>query len=105
MTVLGVDIGSTGAVALIDEDGELLEVHDMPSLNDGIAPGKAGAKDAARSEAIRRWPVKAALFARQKDDGRAEAALIAVAGLKRGGERDYGHLSAGQAAPRAIGAS
>ena len=49
----------------------------------GIAPGKQGAKDAARSEAIRRWPDKAALFARVKDDGRAEAALIAVAGLKR----------------------
>ncbi len=46
----------------------------------GIAPGKEGAKDAARSEAIRRWPSKAGLFARVKDDGRAEAALIAVAG-------------------------
>jgi hypothetical protein len=42
----------------------------------------AGAsKDAARSEAIRRWPGQASLFARKKDDGRAEAALIAVAGL------------------------
>jgi hypothetical protein len=51
----------------------------------GIAPGKEGAKDAARSEAIRRWPGQAALFARVKDDGRAEAALIAVAGLMRKG--------------------
>ena len=49
----------------------------------GIAPGREGAKDAARSEAIRRWPAHAALFARVKDDGRAEAALIAVAGLVR----------------------
>jgi crossover junction endodeoxyribonuclease RuvC len=49
----------------------------------GIAPGKDGAKDAARSQAIRRWPTKAALFARVKDDGRAEASLIAVAGLLR----------------------
>ena len=49
----------------------------------GIPPGKDGAKDAARSEAIWRWPSKAALFARVKDDGRAEAALIALAGLKR----------------------
>ena len=47
----------------------------------GIAPGKDGAKDAARSQAIRRRPDKAALFARVKDDGRAEACLIAVAGL------------------------
>ena len=49
----------------------------------GIAPGKIGTKDAARSEAIRRWPDKASLFARVKDDGRAEAGLIAVAGLMR----------------------
>jgi crossover junction endodeoxyribonuclease RuvC len=40
-------------------------------------------KDASRSEAIRRWPGHASLFARVKDDGRAEAALIAVAGMKR----------------------
>ena len=49
----------------------------------GIPAGKDGAKDAARSEAIRRWPDKAALFARLKDDGRAEAALIAVAGMQK----------------------
>jgi coenzyme F420-reducing hydrogenase alpha subunit len=36
-------------------------------------------KDASRAEAIRRWPGHAALFARVKDDGRAEDALIAVA--------------------------
>ena len=40
-------------------------------------------KDAARSEAIRRWPSHAELFARVKDDGRAEAALIGLAGLLR----------------------
>ena len=51
----------------------------------GIPPSKDGAKDAARSEAIRRWPDRAALFARVKDDGRAEAALVAVAGLARKG--------------------
>ena len=45
------------------------------------ALGLSGAsKDAARGEAIRRWPEHAAMFARVKDDGRAEAALIAVAG-------------------------
>jgi len=42
-------------------------------------------KDAARSEAIRRWPPCAERFARVKDDGRAEAALIAVAGIMRHG--------------------
>lgn len=49
----------------------------------GIPPGKDGAKDAARSEAIRRWPSLASKFARVKDDGRAEAALIALAGIKK----------------------
>jgi crossover junction endodeoxyribonuclease RuvC len=51
----------------------------------GIPPGKEGAKVAARSEAIRRWPSQAGLFARVKDDGRAEAALIAIAGMMRKG--------------------
>ena len=157
--IIGIDIGSKGALALLSPTGDLLEIEDMPILRDGpanrpnvnapllasivyrwqattafvefvsarpgegptgafsfgrskgviegvcaaagvpvafitpsswkravgIPPGKDGAKDAARSEAIRRWPSQAALFARVKDDGRAEAALIAVAGmLKRG---------------------
>jgi crossover junction endodeoxyribonuclease RuvC len=158
--VLGIDIGSQGAIALLTPAGDLIEVVDMPILRDGpkgrpnvsaalladivvkmraatayvefvsarpgegavgasafgrsrgviegvcgaagvplsfltpshwkrlvgIAPGKEGAKDAARSEAIRRWPGHAATFARVKDDGRAEAALIAVAGLMRKGD-------------------
>ena len=157
--VLGIDIGSQGAVALLTSAGDLVEVVDMPILRDGpkgrpnvsaalladivvnmqaatayvefvsarpgegavlafafgrsrgviegvcgaaglpvafltpshwkrlvgIAPGKEGAKDAAQSEAIRRWPAHAALFARVRDDGRAEAALIAIAGLVRAG--------------------
>lgn len=45
----------------------------------------AGAKkDASRSLAIRTWPSQAKTFARVKDDGRAEAALIALAGIKKG---------------------
>ena len=43
-------------------------------------------KDASRAEAIRRWPAQAELFARKKDDGRAEAALIAIAGMTRQGD-------------------
>ena len=50
----------------------------------GLPTGRPGTKDAARSEAIRRWPARAVLFGRVKDDGRAEAALIAVAGMLRG---------------------
>jgi hypothetical protein len=158
-SIIGIDIGSKGALALLDENGALLEVADMPCLNDGpkgrpavngpllaelvyrwhagtayieyvgarpgegavgafafgrsrgvvegvlgacgvpathiapaswkravdIPPGRDGAKDAARSEAIRRWPGQAGLFARVKDDGRAEAALIGIVGLMRKG--------------------
>ncbi len=43
----------------------------------GVAPGK----DGSRLTASRLWPADAQLFARVKDDGRAEAALIARAGL------------------------
>src|ERR1700735_2442275 len=40
---------------------------------------KSGAnKDASRSLAIRTWPAQARQFARVKDDGRADACLIAL---------------------------
>lgn len=45
----------------------------------GLPPGAS--KDAARGEALRRWPAHASLFKRVCDDGRAEAALIAIAGI------------------------
>jgi crossover junction endodeoxyribonuclease RuvC len=156
MSVLGVDIGATGALALLEDNGQLVEVWDMPTLNDGpknrrtvnapllaeiiykshatrafvervgprpmegavgafafgdakgvvrgclaaaaiptvfitpvqwkrivgVPPGK-DMKDRARSIAINRWPDKASMFKRKMDDGRAEAALIGVAGLLR----------------------
>ena len=153
--IIAVDIGAAGALAILSDDGQLIDVHDMPVLNDGPAgrravnapllaeivfkshaaeafiefvgarpgEGASGAfafgrsrgvvegvlgaagipatfitpaswhralglppgkdKDRSRAEAIRRWPSKAALFARKKDDGRAEACLIGVAGLMR----------------------
>jgi crossover junction endodeoxyribonuclease RuvC len=47
----------------------------------GVPPGKDGAKDAARAEAIRRWPAKAGFFRLKNTDGLAESALIGLAGL------------------------
>ena len=35
--ILGIDIGVLGAVAVLDQDGALVEVHDMPTLQDGLA--------------------------------------------------------------------
>ena len=34
-SVLGIDIGVSGAIALVAESGELLDVWDMPCLRDG----------------------------------------------------------------------
>ncbi len=156
--ILGIDPGVGGAVAVLDDKGGLIEVHDMPILADGakgrnainapllasivfkshatravcelvgprpgegavgafgfgrsrgviegvlaaagvpvvmiappvwkrgagIAPGKEN-KDSARAAAIARWPSMAEHFARKCDVDRAEAALIALAGLKREG--------------------
>ena len=152
--ILGVDPGVTGALALIDANGALLELADAPCRDDGPAgrrklnapmfaeivrrwgpteafveavaakasDGTVGAfsfgrsagvvdgvlagmgipvrhpqpigwrravgllagadKDASRAEAARRWPSHARSFVRKCDDGRAEAALIAAAGLR-----------------------
>lgn len=156
MNALGIDIGVSGAIALLDQFGDLVGLWEMPCLHDGpkkrrtinapllasivyqshatrafveqvgprplegvvgafafgdskgvvrgvlagaaipvvwiappqwkrvvgIAPGKDGAKDAARAMAIARWPSMADKFKHKNDDGLAEAALIAVAGLK-----------------------
>jgi len=155
MTIIGIDIGVQGAIAVL-ADNELVEIFDMPVLADGpkgrrtvnapllagiifkshashafveyvaARPGEGAvgafafgrsrgviegvlaaagipcrfltpaswkrdvglslaSKDASRAEAIRRWPSQANLFARVKDDGRAESALIAIAGILKHG--------------------
>jgi crossover junction endodeoxyribonuclease RuvC len=156
---LGIDIGVQGAVAILDQSGALLEIHDMPTLQDGPAgrravnapllasivfkshavhafvegvnarPGEGptgafafgrargviegvlaaagipatfvtppawkravgltlASKDASRAEAIRRYPNNSDLFKRKCDDGRAEAVLIALAGIIRARSHD-----------------
>ena len=154
--VLGIDLGAAGAVALLDADGHLLDVRDIPVLDDGprarptvsasgfaaivrewrperavvefvssrptdspmsafafgmaratvmstlevlgvsasfitvptwkravgIGAGR-GQKSTARAEATRRWPSYSEAFARARDDGRAECALIGLAGIMR----------------------
>lgn len=154
--VVGIDLGAAGAASLLDGDGHLLDVRDLPVLDDGprarptvsasgfagilrewrperavvefvssrptdspasafafgmaratvmstlevlevsagfitvpawkrtvgIGAGR-GQKSTARAEATRRWPRHAATFAKAKDDGRAESALIGLAGIMR----------------------
>ena len=50
------------------------------------ALGLSSDKGASRRRAIELWPAQAQLFARAKDDGRAEAALLAYWWLHRGKE-------------------
>ena len=150
--VLGIDPGKTGAIAIVSDDCELLDVVDMPDaagsalgaqirqLTDDWAPldltaawveqvasrpgqgvrsvftfgmgygsilGALGAlgipvhhvtpatwkksqrvtadKDRSRQRATELWPGQASWFARKKDDGRAEAALIARYGAMADG--------------------
>jgi hypothetical protein len=159
--IIGIDPGVNGSIAEMTTQGELIQIHDMPTLQDGakgrrainapllasvifkshatkaflelvgprpgegavgafgfgrsrgiiegvlgacgipvvmiappvwkraagIAAGKEN-KDSARSVAIARWPSQAELFARKMDIDRAEAALIAVAGMMREGSHD-----------------
>src|SRR4051794_37413667 len=49
-----VDIGATGALALLDDSGELMVVEDMPVLADGPA-GRRTVNSALLAETIRRW--------------------------------------------------
>jgi crossover junction endodeoxyribonuclease RuvC len=55
----------------------------VPAWRKAVCLPVSASKDQARAEAIRRWPALADRFARVMDDGRAEAALIAVAGILR----------------------
>jgi crossover junction endodeoxyribonuclease RuvC len=153
--IIGVDPGASGAIAILEDNGQLVQVFDMPSVELQVGgkakrrvapemlaselrlynvqgtvavveqvsamPGQgvssmfafgqayglvlgvlAGlwiptstvtpsawkkalklntGKDAARAKAAQLWPAQASEFKRVKDDGRAEAALIAHWGL------------------------
>jgi crossover junction endodeoxyribonuclease RuvC len=153
--VVGIDPGAHGAIAVLNEAGQLLDVIDMPSTPEangriatnapllsallartharvafcefvgarptdakvaafsfgrsrGVIEGVCGAlsipivfitppvwkrladippgvenKDLARTRAIAKWPDRAEWFKRKCDVDRAEACLIAVAGLRR----------------------
>ena len=153
--IIGVDPGAAGAIAILEDNGKLVHVFDMPSVEVisggkakrrvspemlaaelrlyadqgavayveqvGAMPGQGvssmfafgqafgivlgvlaglaiptqtvspakwkkdmklnGGKDAARAKAAQIWPANAGEFKRVKDDGKAEAGLIAVWGL------------------------
>jgi crossover junction endodeoxyribonuclease RuvC len=57
----------------------------VPTWRRAVGLPVGAKKEQSRGEAIQRFPDHAVMFARVRDDGRAEAALIAVAGLARNG--------------------
>lgn len=62
----------TGVLAALDAPTRLVKPAVWKK-----AVGLGRDKDASRAAAVGLWPASSALFARKKDDGRAEAALIA----------------------------
>ena len=46
--ILGIDIGISGALAMLNDVGDLLEVHDLPVLLDGACRPPRGQCAAAR---------------------------------------------------------
>ena len=52
--------------------------------------GVNSSKDSSRQRAVRQWPTWSIEFARAKDDGRAEAALIGLWGARKEGRQGIG---------------
>lgn len=159
MKIIGIDPGLSGAIAILDTEGMVVEVHDMPTFAltrngkakrevnatelgrivdaaqadlavveavssmpgqgvssvfafgraYGVVLGVVGAnylklvspspslwkrilglsgkgKDASRAMATNMFAKQAGIFSRAKDDGRAEATLLAVYGMRKGAE-------------------
>lgn len=54
MTIVGIDIGSRGALALLDEAGALLAVEDMPAIPEG-RQGRLAVNPPLLADLVRRW--------------------------------------------------
>lgn len=73
----GAILGALGALAIPVE-------HVTPQRWKKAA-GVTAAKESSRQRARELWPAQADLFARVRDDGRAEACLVALHGCKESG--------------------
>jgi hypothetical protein len=81
--ILGIDIGSRGALALLNPQGDLLEVTDMPVLRDG-PKGRPAVNAPLLAVLIYHWHAKQA-FVETVGARRGEGAIGAFAfGRSRG---------------------
>ena len=74
MKALGLDPGAVSGGCAIVEPTAWKKFHQL----------RGGDKESARQRALQLFPAAHALLARKKDHGRAEAALIALAGVNHG---------------------
>ena len=58
--IIGIDIGVSGALALVGRDGRLIAVVDMPTLRDG-PKGRACVNAPLLADIIARWPAAVVL--------------------------------------------
>ena len=65
--ILGIDIGVQGAVAVLDQDGALVQIHDTPTLQDGPAGrrGRCSLRSSLRAQAAE---VEVSLQMREKPE-------------------------------------
>lgn len=67
MIYLGIDVGLTGAISLLDADGKLLDLLDMPTMDKQSSNPRATVKRQLNGAAIREridvWKMKDSLFA------------------------------------------
>ena len=52
--ILGIDPGLDGALAVLTEAGELVAIHDMPTLLDGAKGGAPSTRRSSPASSIRR---------------------------------------------------
>lgn len=72
------DFGKSYGIVLGVLEGARIRTEHVPPTRWKKAMRLTADKDMARRKAIERWPKHAELFKRKKDDGRAEAALLAL---------------------------
>jgi hypothetical protein len=90
MSIIGIDIGARGALALLSPTGELIEVADMPILRDGPA-NRPNVNAPLLANIVRRWQASQAFIeyvdARPKEGPTGAFAFGCQSALNRAPDR------------------